>query len=92
MKIFIDLVNKFSKSSREVASAEITSVLHFFANSLILPNLKAVGAFVKTTFAPFAVHSSAPFHAIDFSSQAPNIIPFLPSNKLFISHKFNNRK
>ena len=59
LKIFIDFEIKFSRSSSEVASAGITSELHFLAKSLILPNLKAVGAFVKIIFAPFSTHSSS---------------------------------
>ena len=76
LKIFIDFEIKFSRSSSEVASAGITSELHFLAKSLILPNLKAVGALVKIIFAPFSTHSSATFQAMDLSSRAPKIIPF----------------
>ena len=40
-----------------MASAGIISHLHFSANLFIEPNLNAVGALVKTMFAPFLTDS-----------------------------------
>ena len=75
------LVNKFSRSSTEVASAPITgALLHCAANSLILPILNAIGALVKTISAPSSTAFKAVIQAIERSSKAPNTIPFLPFN------------
>ena len=67
-----------------VASAGITSVSHFSASSLILPILSATGALVRMILAPSSCAFSAVFHASDFSSSAPKIIPFFPFNKLWV--------
>src|SRR5690606_28611085 len=76
------LSNRFSMSSGLVTSAGITGALHFSANWLIAPIRRAIGAVVSTIWAPSSTHFSAVFQAMDFSSNAPKIIPFFPFNRL----------
>ena len=80
--ISVDLEKRFSRSSIEVASAAITSDPHLVASSLMAPILNAIGALESTNSAPSSLAFRATFHAIDFSSKAPNMIPLFPFNKL----------
>ena len=75
---------KFSRSSTLVASAGIISELVSSANLFILPILKATGALVSTKSPPCSLIFTAVLQAIEFSSSAPKIIPFLPFNKLLL--------
>jgi hypothetical protein len=43
----------------------------------------AIGAFVNTKVPPSACTVCAVFHAIEFASSAPKIIPLFPFNKLY---------
>ena len=74
---------RLSISSTDVASAGMIVEFVFSANSLIVPILIAIGAFVNTNSAPCSLQCSATFHAIDLLSSAPKIIPLFPFNKLF---------
>jgi hypothetical protein len=65
-----------------VTSAPITGAFTASASLFISPILNATGALVKTICAPCSWHFNAVFQAIDFSSNAPKIIPFFPANKL----------
>ena len=66
-----------------VASAGITGESNCSPNLFICPILKATGAFVNIISPPSSLTSSATFHAIDFLSKAPKIIPFLFFNRLY---------
>ena len=69
---------RFSRSGVDVASAAITIALQRFANSLILPMRKAIGALDNVISAPCATTANAVFQAMERSSSAPNMIPFFP--------------
>ena len=66
-----------------VTSAAIISALHSAASLFISPMRNAIGALVKVIFAPCCTACCATFHAIEFSFNAPKMMPLLPANKLF---------
>ena len=66
-----------------VASAGMTIEPVSSAKLLIVPIRIATGALVKTNFPPASATALAVFHAIDWSSSAPKIIPLFPSNILW---------
>ena len=70
------------KSFILVASAAITLEPVFAAKASIVPIRRATGVLVSTKTPPASATDSAVFQAIDLSSKAPKIIPFLPSNIL----------
>jgi hypothetical protein len=81
---FFDSSNNLSISSTDVISAGITSDLHFFASKFISPILIPAFELVNIISPPSSFILSAAFHAIEFSFNAPNMIPFFPLSKLFI--------
>jgi hypothetical protein len=74
----MERVYNFSISSTRVASAGIISAPQASASLLICPMRIAIGALVNVNVAPSSFAFKAIFQAIDFSSNAPEIIPFFP--------------
>ena len=72
----------FSRSSILVASAGIILEPVCSASLFISPMRMAIGALVSVNVAPSSCARNATFHAIEFSSKAPVIIPRFPFNKL----------
>ena len=75
-------LNMRARSVSEVASAGMTVASHCAASSFIFPIRIAIGALVNVNEAPSALTFNAVFHAIEFSSRAPKIIPRFPASRL----------
>jgi high-affinity iron transporter len=91
-KIYTDLSLKdrqktdgyFSDLRGLVASASTISEPVFSASCFNVPNLNAAGVLLRMNSAPSSWQRSAMCQAMDFSSNAPKMIPFLPLRRLYI--------